>query len=244
MTVDSAPPCAEPAAEPAAPEVRRAVPWIEAWVAIAMLAAVVATANLFLFPGRDGVFLPVLCLFVLVLAAAFDAATGRIPNPLTYTAILAGLAINALGLLATALAPRVAGNWLGAVGPTQAALGLLVFGGFGLLSTALAGMGGGDMKNLAAVGAMLGFSRAAEALLCALAIAVVYSVINLLIRGRLNVVVRAAMVQWLNIIYLRDPSPTLRPHTPRTIPLAVPVLLGVLAVHLPLVQQGLAWLRG
>ena len=232
---------ADPAAPPAA---RRAVPWVEAWAAVAGLAAAVATAGLFVREGgSQGLFVPALCFGMVLLAAGFDAATGRIPNPLTYTGILLGFGLNALGVVLAALAPRLAAHWLGAAGPTQSALGLLVFGGIGLFCLILAGMGGGDMKLLAAVGAMLGLSQATDALLCALAVAVVYSVVNLLIRGRLNATARAAAVQLLNLVYLRDLTPT-APASRKSIPLSVPILLGLILSRVPGVAAATGWLRG
>jgi Flp pilus assembly protein protease CpaA len=104
-------------------------------------------------------------------------------------------------------------------------------------------MGGGDMKLLAAVGALLGLSRASDALLCALAVAVVYSLVNLAIRGRLNATVRAAAVQLLNLVYLRDLTPAALPSR-KTIPLAVPVLIGLVLSRLPPTIAASAWLKG
>lgn len=222
----------------------RSTPWLEVWVGVGVLAAVVATTALLTTRGAGaGLFVRALCLGMLVVAAGYDAATGRIPNPITYTAVLLGLSMNSLGLLLKLSAPRIADHWLGAVGPTQSLAGLLVFGGVGLVCKLLSGMGGGDMKLLAAVGAILGLSRAADVLGCALAVAVVYSVVNLLIAGRLNATVRAAAVQALNLLYLRDPAPTVGPSR-RTIPLAVPVLLGMLLSALPPVAAATAWLKG
>src|SRR5947208_409023 len=85
---------------------------------------------------------------------------------------------------------------------------------------------------LAAVAALLGLSRAADALACGLAVAVVYALVNLAIRGRLNATLRAVAVQWLNLIYLRDPTPAVLPGR-RTIPLAIPILAGLLLCRLP-----------
>ena len=152
-----------------------------------VMSAIIATASILIRGGQGaGVFLIALCTGAVLVAAGFDAATGRIPNPITYTAILLGLSVNSLGMVLRRVAPGVAAHWLGVAGPTQALLGLLVFGGIGMVCLLLAGMGGGDMKLLAAVGAMLGLSRAADALACGVAVAVVYAVINLVLSGRLK----------------------------------------------------------
>lgn len=219
-------------------------PWLEVWVALLVLAAIAATLVLMATHGRGaGLFIRALCLGTLLLAAGFDAATGRIPNPLTYTAVLLGLSINSLAMLLKAIAPRLADHWLGSAGPTQALVGLLVFGGVGLVCKLLSGMGGGDMKLLAAVGALLGLSRGSDVLGCALVVAVIYSILNLLIAGRLNATVRAWAVHALNLLFLRDSTPTLGPSR-RTIPLAVPVLLGMVLSALPPVAAATAWLKG
>jgi len=192
-----------------------------------------------------GLFLPVLCLVVLTVAAGFDAATGRIPNPLTYVAILAGLTLNCVALTLTQVAPRFAASWLGAAGPTQALLGFLLFGGIGLVGVLFAGMGGGDMKLLGAIGALLGLPRAADVLICGAAIAVLYALINLLIAGRLNATFRIAACHLLNWFYLRRWSladDRESPASRRTIPLAIPLLAGMLLAQTPWVAQTIAWL--
>src|ERR1700686_1387531 len=86
-------------------------------------------------------------LIVLLLAAAvFDVAYRRIPNWLTVTGVLLGVALNAI------------------IGPPEAGLlfslaGLAV--GFGVYAAlyALRAMGAGDVKLMAAVGALVGWQR-------------------------------------------------------------------------------------
>jgi prepilin peptidase CpaA len=85
-----------------------------------------------------------LVLLVLVLCAAFfDARTRRIPNWLTVSGVLAGLALN------TFLYPGMSGLWFALKG-----LGL----GFGvyLALHLLRAMGAGDVKLMAAVGSITG----------------------------------------------------------------------------------------
>jgi prepilin peptidase CpaA len=229
----------KPAADGRAP-----VPWPEAWTAVVCLAAVVATVGALTgsITGR-GLFLPAICLGTALLAAGFDAATGRIPNPITYTGILLGLLLNCAGPALQPVAPRLVSQWLGAAGPTQAALGLLVFGGIGLVGLMFAGMGGGDMKLLAAIGAILGVSRATDALMVGGAVAVAYALVNLLIAGRLNATVRVAAVHLLMLVYLREraPLPVTTPSR-RTIPLAIPLLVGLLIARIPAVTGAVGWL--
>ena len=244
---------ADTAAIPADSEPATKTPWPEAWGAIVGLAAVVATIAMLVRghggtdagPSISGLFLPVLCLGVVILAAGFDAATNRIPNPLTYTAVLVGIVLNCLALLLNQVAPRVVSQWLGAAGPTQSALGLLLFGGIGLIGVVFAGMGGGDMKLLAAIGAMLGLTRASDVLICGAAVAIVYSLVNVIIAGRLNATFRIAASHLLNWVYLRRwtlADDREKPASRRTIPLALPLLAGMMLAQTPLVANAISWL--
>src|SRR5687767_15118310 len=79
---------------------------------------------------------------IAVIAAAWDLATRRIPNILTFGAALAGLAAHAYS-----------GGWSG-VGTSLA--GWLVGVAFFFPLFMLRGMGAGDVKLLAAIGAWLG----------------------------------------------------------------------------------------
>ena len=102
-------------------------------------------------------------LTVTAVGAVWDVRSGRVPNALTYTAAGAGLALNAV--------MRPSGIGLG-----PAALGLLV--GFGPLFVVYlaGGLGGGDVKLMAAVGAFLGPLATAYALLYACLVGAVMSV--------------------------------------------------------------------
>src|SRR5207302_1599656 len=79
---------------------------------------------------------------VALVGAVTDVRSARIPNRLTYTALLAALPLR------TAL--------LGLSGLKSGAIGMLVAGGLFLLLYMLGAMGGGDMKLMAAVGAWVG----------------------------------------------------------------------------------------
>src|SRR4051812_27400122 len=59
------------------------IAWPQVWAFVIGLSAVSATAGLFLDNrGRGGgLFLSLLCFATLLIAAGFDSATGRIPNP-------------------------------------------------------------------------------------------------------------------------------------------------------------------
>ena len=85
---------------------------------------------------------PVTAVLIAIVACAFDLRTRRIPNALTLGAALAGLVFHRL-IGGTDGAMMAAGGWV---------VGLLLF----LPFFALRGMGGGDVKLLAALGAWLG----------------------------------------------------------------------------------------
>lgn len=86
--------------------------------------------------------IPVTVVLIALAACAFDVRTRRIPNLLTFGAALAGVAVHAL-MAGSGGALTAAGGWLA---------GVLLFMPF----FALGGMGGGDVKLLAALGAWLG----------------------------------------------------------------------------------------
>ena len=97
---------------------------------------------------------------LLAVAVLTDLHSRRIPNWATYTAFLWGLAINTMAALTSQSA-----TWLGAVGLQQS-----VIGGFGMLIImfvmfSLSGGGAGDVKLTAALGALLGWNVALDALL-------------------------------------------------------------------------------
>lgn len=220
------------------------LPWSWVWAGMVVLAIASAIIGQLLRPDlAAGLLLPVLTLLVCILAASFDAATSRIPNPITYPAILIGLALNILPTLLIRLGGRDLTSWLGAVGIGQAFLGFGVCAGIGLICLVMAGMGGGDVKLLVAVGAMLGFSQATHIFLWTLAIAVPYALINLLIRGRLNGVLAAAGLQLLQIVCFHRFEPVAAPSR-STIPLAVPLTLAMFCARLVPQEVVARWLGG
>ncbi len=205
------------------------LPWGATWIVILTLSAAISAALVFAAHGSRGFFLPILAAVVCILAALFDARTGRIPNPLTYTAILLGLGLNALSPLLHALPAQSAAIWLAGVGPQASLMGFAVCAAIGLFAALLAGMHGGDLKLLAAIGSLLGLTQTGNVLIVALATALAYSIINLAVAGRLNDVVRLAATRLLELIYLRhfpppapdDATPSITTHIPMAVPLAI-----------------------
>jgi prepilin peptidase CpaA len=90
----------------------------------------------------DDMLIPVIVVLIALVACAFDLRTRRIPNALTFGAALAGLVFHRV-MSGSDGALLAAGGWL---------VGLCLFMPF----FALRGMGGGDVKLLAALGAWLG----------------------------------------------------------------------------------------
>jgi prepilin peptidase CpaA len=136
---------------------------------------------------------------VLVAAAVFDLRRGTVYNWLTYPAILAGLALGAVqgaaaGDTANGLVDHIVG-----------------FGfGFGVLLAAyvLGGMGGGDVKLMGAVGALLGWKdwAALEAVFYSFLVGAAVGLILMVWRGRVRIVLRRL---WTAIRILPLPTATL-----------------------------------
>jgi prepilin peptidase CpaA len=115
-----------------------------------------------------------LATFALALvAAAFDWRTGRIPNALTYGALAIALPLHAL------LSPP--GGALEAM--QWSALGALACGLPLLVSFRLGWVAGGDVKLIAAMGAVGGLSAGLESVFLALLIASAFVFIRLSYRG-------------------------------------------------------------
>lgn len=244
---------AEPVSNPMAPAsggsadgnaVHGALPWRALWAGLAAVGVAGVLATQFLAPhGAGGGLLPIMTILVCLLAAVFDAATGHIPNPVTYTAILLGLGLNLAASLIVRLGGADLSHWMGSVGAEQALLGFAACAGIGLVSLLLAGMGGGDVKLLVAVGALLGFSQSMDVLLWTLLIAVPYAILNLIIRGRLNGVLAVVGLGILKIVYCHRFEQVAAPSR-STIPLAVPLALAMFCARMLPREVLMRWING
>ncbi len=164
-----------------------------------------------------------------VTAAVVDLRCGKIPNWLTYPAILIGLCGHAAAGYAAGGGIAGAGREMGLTG---ALLGLAV-GCFPLLLCYLAGgIGGGDVKLMGAVGAIGGWEVALGAMLYGFILAGLMAVVVMI---RRRIVRRTLRRVWHTILLIllpvgRPADPT-GPDSP-TIPVAVALCGGTLAVLL------------
>ncbi|HNP34694.1 MAG TPA: A24 family peptidase [Woeseiaceae bacterium] len=131
-------------------------------------------------------------LIVVSIAAFLDIRTHRIPNWLTYSAC-------ALGLLLAAAAAGFNGllNSLAGFAAAFIPLLLMFIGG---------SVGGGDVKLMGAVGALLGFPAGLNALISSILVGGFCAAIILLWQGRLFPILRrAASVAWSKVYPLHVP---------------------------------------
>ena len=157
------------------------------WILALSMAAVGAAALQYSSNQAEyGFFLLSLCFVVVFGATWSDVATRRIPNALTYPAILLGLALNgALPLLLAKLDLKTAEVFLGASGSIDCIQGFGLCAAIGIVSFMARGLGGGDVKLLAAVGALMGFHSVVAVLFNTLIVAALIGVINWSVRGTL-----------------------------------------------------------
>ncbi len=219
--------------EAATPSVtpRRYWNWAMGWTLIACLAAILSTCVLLIAGGKRGFFVAELALVLCLIAAFTDAYSGRIPNILTYPAILLGLALNSLGLLFHSLHWDVAATWLGSPGLQQSLLGFGACLMVALVGVLVGQVHGGDLKLLCAMGALLGITGAINTLLFAIALGLIYGTINLLFRGMLVNALRFASHRVMEFYFLRQfksQLPDAEPHNPLHFPMAVPLALGLI----------------
>lgn len=150
-------------------------------------------------------------------ATVTDIRTARIPNVLTFSGALLGLAAHAL--------------WVGGSGTATSALGVVAGLAVFFPVFALGGLGGGDVKLMAALGAWLGWR---DVLVAALYAAVAGGVLALgvaVAQGYLSTAVRnlGRLAQWWAVAGPRaEPSLTLEHGRGPRLPYALPILIGLL----------------
>jgi prepilin peptidase CpaA len=204
--------------------------WPAVWAVLVALAAIgTALATAITRSPVASPFLPTLLFVVCILAAWFDAGTGRIPNSLTYMAIALGLGLNLVGALLTRAHHYP--QWLGATNMSDCLLGFGILATAGIIALLIAQLGGGDMKLIVSIGAMLGISQAIPVVFWGLSAAIVYALFNIILRGKLNLAMQALSLNLLTLLYLQQPS-DIQALPKSKMPLALPMALGIIASHL------------
>ena len=155
---------------------------------------------------------------VALVGAVTDVRSARIPNRLTYTAIVAAL------VLRTGL--------LGLSGLKSGAFGMLVAGGLFLFLFLLGAMGGGDMKLMAAVGAWVGSDEVGMLLIAAALAGGVLALGRIIFRNLLG----ETFKNTLRLIFFRftsgmQPHPELNVQAPQSqrVPFGVAIAVGALS---------------
>jgi len=149
---------------------------------------------------------------LVTVAAFFDATRHRIPNLLTYPSW-------ALGLLLGAYAAGLGGM-------SNALMGFAV-GFFPLFLMFMGGsLGGGDVKLMGGVGALLGFPAALNALISSILVGGFFAAIILLWQGRLFPILRYAFSSlWSKVYPVHVPYPA-PPEHKDAFPFGVAIALG------------------
>lgn len=203
------------------------------WVAALFIAAMLASLIQIVGQRTDrGFFLLCLSFCVVAGAALFDVATRRVPNLLTYPALLLGLGLNlVLGTVLSFTGPKVALLWLGSSvstgGASDAFFGFALCAVIGIVSFMARGLGGGDVKLLAAVGAMLGLDAMVPVLFNTLFIAAVIGVANLAFRGELMARAQGLMINVLTYIVTQGRDRNIYPFRKTEAPFVLSLLLAM-----------------
>jgi prepilin peptidase CpaA len=161
--------------------------------------------------------IPTIVIGIGIVACAFDLRTRRIPNALTFSAALAGLLFHVV-TSGTAGAQVAAGGWV---------VGLLLLLPFFVLG----GMGGGDVKLVAALGAWLGPSQTFWLAIYANLAGGALALCLVLSRGYLrqafsNIV--AILNYWSHSGITAVPGHTLQSSKSPRLAYAIPILMGTL----------------
>lgn len=209
------------------------------WIVGVALAVVAASAAQILFRSTEqGLFVPVASFMLCAAGAAVDTASRRIPNLLTYPAILLALAINVLLVpLLERLGGQTALAWLGSPGAKESLLGFGLCALIGILAFMARGLGGGDVKLLGALGALIGLGAVIPVLLNTLVIAAIIGVINWTVRGELVARVQVVALGLLNTMFTKRGLAKAYPFRRTEAPFGVSLLLGLVSAQFIAVHQ-------
>jgi prepilin peptidase CpaA len=169
---------------------------------------------------------------VLIAAAVSDLRRGKVFNWITYPALVAGLVL--------AVAEGAAG---GEISRTLIDHLLGLGFGFGVMFAAyvLGGMGGGDVKLMAAVGLMTGWPDALYALVYAFMVAAALGLILMIWKGRTRTVIRRL---WIAVRILPLPTAKMSEAVPEDsirVPFGFAACVGVMWFEIERVAGGTLW---
>jgi prepilin peptidase CpaA len=163
----------------------------------------------------------VLALLLAAIGCASDLRARRIPNSIVLAGFVAGLTVNALIGGVTGVGSSLAGG----------AIGLALFLPFFVLG----GMGGGDVKLMAALGSLVGPRDVVRLALAAAVVGGCFALVVAARNRRLRDVFRSTarlFAFWARSGLAPSPEQTLENPAALRIPYAVPILLGTLLVAL------------
>jgi len=217
--------------------------WVLGLCACAVIASVIHVG----FHRSDrGFFMLTLCFMVCLIGGWHDAASRRIPNRLTYPAMMLGLGANLIAHpVLEALGADVALLWAGTVGPREGLLGFGLCAAIGVLSFLSRGLGGGDVKLLASAGAMLGFTAIVPVLFNTLIVAAVIGVLNLALKGAVVAKTQVLAHNLLASVVTKQGLKDFYPFAKTEAPFVVSLTIGlILAQFIELHRVLLDWLGG
>ena len=162
---------------------------------------------------------PALLLAVLLPAVITDVSRHRIPNYITYPGLILGLLWGAASGGLSGLGNHLLGSLAAAI-----PLFLMFLGG---------SLGGGDVKLMAAVGAILGFPAALNALIASILMGGLCAALILIWQGRLwGLTQYAWLLLWhrLGVVQHTPQSPA---HGPDAFPFGLAIAIGTFLVSAP-----------
>lgn len=182
------------------------------WAAGILICAAAASWLRLEYPAANGGgYFIIVCLYALVgCAAVSDAALRRIPNRFNYPAMLLSAALTlVIAPVCEYLDAKEAVSWIGANSGDwgiawESLKGFGLCAVVGLISFAARGLGGGDVKLLASVGLLTGWSLCVQILLNTLAVSLAIGIVNLLLRGMLVQTVQEVLVRCYTLVHNRN----------------------------------------
>ena len=154
---------------------------------------------------------------VALVGAVTDVRSARLPNRLTYTAVIAGLVLRAA--------------MMGWTGLKSGLIGIAIAGGLFCVLYVMGAMGGGDMKMMAAVGAWVGRTHVLTVLVAIALAGGVLALVSIVFNKNLIQTVRNAV----RLVLFRftaglEPHPEMNVQAPgsRRVPFGVAIAMGTL----------------